>query len=530
MKTFLNKLTQDNIKQMTSSVNSVKEFYQIIETETKRADRYFLRISLAVFEVKSSDENNIIVRRLVRIMHKRIRSADAVGWYAKKQIGVLLPHTPEHGAWKVTENIYSLLSSSDFLPPYTIYTYPSDNWPIKAKKTFQKIIFGLVSPFTFSSIHSIPDSDEIRATLDLEMDRAIRHSYIFSLLVLDLTKLQLIKGVFKKITRTINTNLRDTDCFGWYKENSLAIILPYANNEEARTTGVRILTQSNLPKEDVFKVFTYPTHWFDNKKITSTHSDRPSINEPPPRVHERREDTAALIRNHTTSSKGNTEEDRQGTQTSEVDSFIAKPLPVWKRGMDIIGSFLGLFFLSPIMLFTALGIKLTSPGPVFFIQERVGFQKKKFPLIKFRSMHLDSGAEHHRKFMENIIKDGEIKDTKIPDDPRVSPFGKFLRKTSIDEIPQFINVLKGEMSLVGPRPCLDYEADIYLRWHTKRFFTAPGITGLWQVSGKNRLSFMEMIRLDIHYQKHFSLWLDIKIILMTIPAIISILLEKKNVS
>jgi lipopolysaccharide/colanic/teichoic acid biosynthesis glycosyltransferase len=198
--------------------------------------------------------------------------------------------------------------------------------------------------------------------------------------------------------------------------------------------------------------------------------------------------------------------------------------------MDIIGSLLGLFVLSPIMLFATIGIKLSSPGPILFFQERVGLQKKKIPLIKFRSMHIGSGAKHHRKFMENIIKDGEVKDTKIQDDPRIFPFGKFLRKTSIDEIPQLINVFRGDMSLVGPRPCLDYEADLYLRWHTKRFLTTPGLTGLWQVSGKNRLSFKEMIRLDIHYQKHISPWIDVKIILLTVPAIISIFFEKKDVS
>ncbi|WP_457551151.1 sugar transferase [Desulfobacula sp.] len=529
MKKFFNKLSRGNSKQTISSINSIKELYLIIERETKRADRYSLRISLAVFEVKSSDENNIIVRRLVRIMHKRIRSADAIGWYAKKQIGVLLPHTPEHGAWKVTEAIYNLLSSTDSLPPYTVYTYPSDNWPIKAKKTFQKIIIGFGSLFTFSSRHSIPDSNEIRAALDLEMDRAIRHNYIFSLLILDLTQFHQIQDVLKKITRAINTNLRDTDLFGWYKENSLAIILPYANNEQARTTSLRILTQTNLSKDDIFKIFTYPTHWFDNKNTNHTQSDRLSTHEPSPTGQERRKD-AVLNKNHITSLPSNKEDYRQGTQTSEIDSFIAKPLPIWKRSMDIIGSLIGLFFLSPIMLFTAIGIKLSSPGPVLFVQKRVGFQKKKFPLIKFRSMRIDSGAENHRKFMETIIKDGKIKDTKIQDDPRIFPFGKFMRKTSIDELPQLINVLKGEMSLVGPRPCLDYEADIYLRWHTKRFFTTPGLTGLWQVSGKNRLSFMKMIRLDIYYQKHFSPWLDIKIILLTIPAIISILLEKKNMS
>ncbi len=364
------------------------------------------------------------------------------------------------------------------------------------------------------------------------MDRAIRHNYIFSLLVLDLTLLQQMKGILKKITRAINTSLRDTDSFGWYKENSIAIILPYADNEHAKSIGLRISNQTGLPKDGTFTVFTYPTHWFDSKESVDNPTIKVGTNKPTPPHQERRQSKATERKNHISSSSPpkSAEYDGQGTQTSEIDSFIAKPVPIWKRGMDITGSLLGLFFLSPIMLVAAIGIKLSSPGPVLFIQERFGFQKKKFPLIKFRSMHIDSSVDHHRKFMEKIIKDGEIKDTKIQDDPRIFPFGKFLRKTCIDELPQLINILKGEMSLVGPRPCLEYEADLYLRWHTKRFFTTPGLTGLWQVSGKNKETFMDMIRLDIHYQKNFSLLLDIKIILLTIPTIISIIFEKKDLA
>jgi lipopolysaccharide/colanic/teichoic acid biosynthesis glycosyltransferase len=138
-------------------------------------------------------------------------------------------------------------------------------------------------------------------------------------------------------------------------------------------------------------------------------------------------------------------------------------------------------------------------------------------------MCADADAESHRKLMKRIISQEDDRgETKLESDQRIFPFGLFLRKSSIDELPQLINILKGEMSLVGPRPCLPYEAEEYLHWHTRRFYTMPGLTGLWQVSGKNKLSFKQMIRLDISYEKRLSLILDIKILCRTIPAVMSI--------
>lgn len=529
MKQFNSQRTLPQPSPSLSPINSVKEFRLIIELESKRADRYGLRISLAVFEVKSSKENNVVVKRLIRVLRQRTRSADVIGWYGKNKIGVLLPHTTEKGACKVTEDVYALLSSTDFLPPYTVYTYPSGNWPVRPKRTTRKIFLGLISLCTFSSSQAIPDSVETRAALDLEMDRAIRHNYIFSLVIFDLDRTQGSDETLAKITRAIPSNLRDTDTYGWYRERSLAVILPYATTQQARTIGQRIADQASLPTDKAFKVFTYPTNWFDGRENAEGYAEDLDAPKLPKADQERRGETS-MVNEGTLTSPLLTGEEGRGVQPSEIDSFIAKPLPFWKRGMDITGALIALIVFSPLFLIAATGIKLSSPGPILFFQERVGFQKKKFRLIKFRSMHINSGAEHHRKFMENIIVNGEIKDTKLQDDPRIFPFGKFLRKSSIDEIPQLFNILKGEMSLVGPRPCMEYEADLYLSWHTKRFYTMPGLTGLWQVSGKNLLSFKEMIRLDIHYQKHLSLLLDLTIIVKTIPAIISIFFTNKNLS
>jgi exopolysaccharide biosynthesis polyprenyl glycosylphosphotransferase len=188
-----------------------------------------------------------------------------------------------------------------------------------------------------------------------------------------------------------------------------------------------------------------------------------------------------------------------------------------KRVMDVAGSLVLLVLLSPLLVTAALAVKLTSPGPVFFGQERVGMNKRRFRLLKFRSMVVD--AEARKKELEHLNEmDGPV--FKIRKDPRVTRVGAILRKLSIDELPQLINVLKGEMSLVGPRPPLWSEVDLYDWTDRRRLSIKPGITCLWQVSGRNQLTFEEWMVLDKKYIDNWSIWLDLKILLMTIPVVL----------
>jgi exopolysaccharide biosynthesis polyprenyl glycosylphosphotransferase len=188
-----------------------------------------------------------------------------------------------------------------------------------------------------------------------------------------------------------------------------------------------------------------------------------------------------------------------------------------KRVMDLAGSAIMLVVLSPLLLATAVAVKLTSPGPVFFAQERVGMNKRKFKLLKFRSMVVD--AEDRKKDLAHLNEmDGPA--FKIRKDPRVTRVGAILRKLSIDELPQLINVLKGEMSLVGPRPPLLNEVDLYDWSDRRRLSVKPGITCLWQVSGRNNLTFDEWMILDRKYIDNWSVWFDLKILLMTIPVVL----------
>ncbi|MGA8540604.1 MAG: sugar transferase [Terriglobales bacterium] len=202
-----------------------------------------------------------------------------------------------------------------------------------------------------------------------------------------------------------------------------------------------------------------------------------------------------------------------------------------KRGMDIVGSLLLLALFSPIFLAIAVAIKLTSQGPVLFRQQRVGEHGTAFTFLKFRSMYVNNDASLHREYVRKLIVGQAAKQPtngagegifKLTNDPRITPVGNFLRRTSMDELPQFLNVLRGDMSLVGPRPPVPYEVEAYATWHRRRLLEAkPGITGLWQVQGRSRVGFDDMVRLDLRYARSCSPWLDLKILAQTPRAVIA---------
>lgn len=197
-------------------------------------------------------------------------------------------------------------------------------------------------------------------------------------------------------------------------------------------------------------------------------------------------------------------------------------LPFWKRVIDLGLILVTALLWLPLMVVIALLIKLVSPGPALFRQERIGFLGRRFVCFKFRTMRVNADAGVHRGHYSQLI-DSNVPMQKLDatGDPRLIPFGIWLRSLGIDELPQLFNVLRGDMSLVGPRPCLPYEYENYKPRHCRRFEAVPGLTGLWQVSGKNKTTFEEMIDLDIHYAENKTFGLDLKILLKTFPALIS---------
>jgi exopolysaccharide production protein ExoY len=211
----------------------------------------------------------------------------------------------------------------------------------------------------------------------------------------------------------------------------------------------------------------------------------------------------------------------------ELTNFARVPL--WKRLLDISCLLIAIPTLLPIMLLVAVAIKVSSRGPVLFKQERVGLLGKRFILFKFRTMIADTDTAVHEAHVASLIEaNGPMIKLDTHGDARLIPYGRLLRAAGLDELPQLINVLRGEMSFVGPRPCLPSEYNRYLPWQKERFRTLPGLTGLWQVSGKNRTTFNEMIGLDIEYVRKQSLWLDLKIMLKTIPTVITEVIDVES--
>jgi len=218
--------------------------------------------------------------------------------------------------------------------------------------------------------------------------------------------------------------------------------------------------------------------------------------------------------------------------SSQHDSIRERPWPQkpdkshpavrsrFKRGVDLALSALALAVLAPVLVVIAVLVRVTSKGPAFFRQERVGLDGRPFTVFKFRTMYLDNDDTLHRELCTRQLLGEDEAETsdgvfKLEDDPRVTSVGDWLRRVSLDELPQLINVLKGEMSLVGPRPGLQWEVDLYRPEHLRRLAVRPGITGLWQVSGRNHLSMLEMLDLDVRYVEEWSPWLDLRIIAMT---------------
>ena len=301
------------------------------------------------------------------------------------------------------------------------------------------------------------------------------------------------------VVRTISLRLasltRETDIKGWYSEGQvIGVIFTEVNSfdKEAILNKVKKEFENSLPP-DQMKIIDFSIHEFPREQ-ESDQCDLPTSKVLYPDVKKK---------------------------------YGAKRGPfLVKRVLDIVGSLAGLILFSPLFVMIPVLIKATSRGPVLFRQQRVGLYGKKFMFLKFRTMYVGNDPRVHEEYIKKLIAgkiDTESGDGtsqkpvyKITNDKRVTFIGELLRKTSLDELPQFINVLLGDMSLVGPRPPIPYEVQNYDIWHRCRVVEVkPGITGLWQVMGRSTTSFDEMVRLDIKYSRDWSVWLDLKILVMT---------------
>lgn len=508
--------------QVLNAICSAKEFRENINRECVRADRYNQRYSLALFEVGTQNENSIEVRRLVRTLYSRFRNIDDLGWYSNRQIGVILPYTPTEGAWKLAEDVCALISSILEPPPFTIYTYPSEKWPDilqKKSRSFRNMFRWFQQ---FRDIRTISSSNKFSEIIVLERERADRTNHIFSLVIFDMGLFE-TKGISANhLMRVIYSRKRITDELGLYDKQHFGFILPATSSENARKVTERYCNEAGITQSDFYTIYTYPDKWISSNKDDATKQKTSDISA--------EKDSSALrdissssktdVEGNTTSAAEPIEKQTQAYEKTngEIEQFMVRQIPIWKRSMDIVGAIVGLVIFSPIMLAIAIVIKLTSKGPVIFKQERAGLGGKSFNFYKFRSMVVDAEAKK-KELMEFNERTGPV--FKMTDDPRVIPAGKFIRKWSLDELPQFYNVLKGDMSLVGPRPPTLDEVAQYYGWQDMRLEIKPGITCLWQISARHKSNFEDWVRLDIEYARKQSLLLDLKILLLTAPAVLS---------
>ncbi len=346
-----------------------------------------------------------------------------------------------------------------------------------------------------------------------ERNRSDRHGNLFSIIAFEALDPNDLEILEEDLIPYLTGRIRSTDSIGWIDVRMLGVLLTDTSPQGAQKFIQHLIDEEKLRKTSInIYMFAYPSDYFQFERIAWDDVNRDNGN--------RLKGSFRIPAN-------------QNVQTVDVPSvyrfsLLRGPgLPVWKRIMDIVGSTIGLILLSPLLLLIAFIIKMGSSGPVFFTQERIGYLGKVFTFWKFRTMKVNADSRHHQDYMKELIDtDAPMIKLDSTEHSQIIPFGRILRKTSLDELPQLINVLLGQMSLIGPRPCLPYEAEKYLRWHAKRFDCVPGMTGLWQVSGKNQITFKEMIRLDIKYAREISLWLDLVILFRTIPTVIALALDR----
>jgi lipopolysaccharide/colanic/teichoic acid biosynthesis glycosyltransferase len=342
-----------------------------------------------------------------------------------------------------------------------------------------------------------------RKIIDRERDRANRTGEVFSLVVFVLPDNGEKQEALALLAESLSHRVRSIDAIGWLDLQHVGILLPETNPEGAHMFARKIYQEVINNKSTLsYEIFTYPSDKLtDPQKI-------------PLHVLSGKFDHKL---NKVTVGKGGLLS--KTLRSVDYMFFLSKRL--LKRYFDVFGASVFLLMFSPLFLAIAALIKIVSPGPVFYKQQRVGYAGQPFTFLKFRTMRLNAETREHQDYLASLINGAsddnrsDVPMAKLDHDPQIIPCGGLLRKSCLDELPQLFNVLRGEMSLVGPRPPIPYEVKEYRTWHRGRFNALPGMTGLWQVSGKNKLSFREMVRLDIRYARERSLWVDIKILFRT---------------
>jgi len=336
-----------------------------------------------------------------------------------------------------------------------------------------------------AALRTLLSQQQMRLLLKKERARSDRTGDVFTIITFAAREPGEATSLFAELARILKARLRLTDEVGWFDQERVAAILPCTPPAGAwKVADDVLLTWDTAREPPLITVYAYPD--LPDHDDDSSHGAR-SLGELEPKP------------------------------VQAMDRLLSQPLPIWKRMLDIVGAVIGLVACAPLLALVALAVKLSSRGPVFFKQMRSGLGGRRFWIYKFRTMEV--GAEARRAALAKLSEqDGPA--FKMRRDPRVTRLGRLLRATSIDELPQLWNVLLGDMSLVGPRPLPVSEQDASLRWQRRRLDVTPGLTCIWQVHGRSRVSFNDWMRMDLRYLGGRSLAGDLRLLLQTVPALI----------
>lgn len=351
--------------------------------------------------------------------------------------------------------------------------------------------------------------EDFEAVINRECQRSNRFQQNFSLVTFKIKEDVASDHLLQILAR----RLRTSDVAGWINHEYIGVLLSNTSSRQDANYFIESVHKMISQREALlpeYHIHIYPHKWHGDEYDLKSNK---SVNY---QIH------------------SNEQQDTDTLKLPEVEvanipafsQLFPMGMPWWKRATDIIGGTLGLLVLLPLLIMVAIYIKMVSPGPIFFRQPRAGYLGKSFTIWKFRTMKVNANVAEHQKYISELLKNGKPMYKLEDSDPQIIPHGNALRKTGIDELPQLINVLRGDMSLVGPRPDVFYAIKNYKSWYHARSDAYPGLTGLWQVSGKNHVSYEEMMRLDIKYARNLSFWLDVKILLLTPIMIIQQVLER----
>jgi len=366
---------------------------------------------------------------------------------------------------------------------------------------FERLFIGirrLGRPAAATALHGLRSPSELKTILQRERERTDRTGQQFSVVTLTGDEGEPGRAALEQSAQILKRRMRLTDEAGWMNARQIVAVLPGTTLNGAWKFAGDICRRLHGCPRPICKVYNYPADWsFDD--------------DTPGRSAGRRRDENDVV------AQPALPQVCDGQPSEAVNVLFVQGLPVWKRCTDMIGACVGLVLLAPLLGLVAAAVKLTSPGPVLFRQYRTGLGGRRFVLYKFRSMVVD--AESRKAELLSLSEqDGPA--FKMQHDPRVTRLGRFLRKMSIDELPQLWNVLRGDMSLVGPRPLPCHETAGCQRWQHRRYDVTPGLTCTWQISDCLKVSFADWVRMDIRYIRSRTLWRDLKLLLKTAAAVV----------